>query len=893
MSNTQPPPLPPQHRPSNVSSSPLAPPILYEYAMAFNKPLTKEEKCAWLGEIAHLVLTGVLPQSVYPILRDKIDSLPEVLPSKDRPEEKLPGSDYIHPGPPKPYSVLLRMFEDNKPIHVPDAPKTASRRKQNESDNSAAIFVFITALFFLGLGGFGIYHLYMNSPWKKDEGTGAIALAAPEMKPIALKPKTDNPFEDERDLTAPVGELEKEVLRITLRISCTEKCTYKIEKTRKPLPESYEGQPVRLFKNAKTWRDKEGTFTTIHDFKNRQALDNFIVHKYTKGTVTVDESAGRLVIQHGPEKFHPQGIMYTKISRLPIEIIADIEDTGFPANSYASDITFVFNGKEVYGKDAATASRYGHGFRFNYDGRRFYVFWKDIDANNKIRETLIHEITFDNFQSQGEFDIPKGYLFSPFVLESHPLILGLECRNREDLPDISRFVLRRIITKGRFYGEELNENLQVRLFDTQGVELKNLFDGSEALSPDLMRKPYLYKDQRLFIESCLDPKSGLTVYRVDSPYLESENIDIGFLLPKEKHQPKITLGGCRATIDCRDEKILIGWSDKEASIELQPRKTLKVIHAKYGANDKWIDMTEKARGYLVDNTLNYQLNGAVISDLARNVKKTLVLTYSLDGEEKTETFFDRQMVQVQAHPQYRFARSSSDKKRSFEFVVAEDLETLPDKLPTFEEAKRNNPFASENPSTTVRRNVPIAETYGPELLAITEFKNGYLPSQESFPKNKSCRWGIDPKAGAEIRNIDDCLVIKCRTPPIFHSVALSFYLGSTLQSSKKYLLEIEAKTDSPSRIYSKICSMDEKVWVTENVDRTSTEWKTYKKYFKPQKNASLGKFDLYMGYPDVTFEIRRVSLREVLDGSTDNPFKEKEATDNPFLSQNRSSSTAQ
>lgn len=49
---------------------PSPPPVLpgvAEYIKAFDKPLTADEKAAWMAEITHLVLVGTLPQAVYPV----------------------------------------------------------------------------------------------------------------------------------------------------------------------------------------------------------------------------------------------------------------------------------------------------------------------------------------------------------------------------------------------------------------------------------------------------------------------------------------------------------------------------------------------------------------------------------------------------------------------------------------------------------------------------------------------------------------------------------------------------------------------------------------------------------------------------------------------------------
>ena len=67
-------------------------------------------------------------------------------------------------------------------------------------------------------------------------------------------------------------------------------------------------------------------------------------------------------------------------------------------------------------------------------------------------------------------------------------------------------------------------------------------------------------------------------------------------------------------------------------------KELSIISAKYGALDRWIDVTEKVREQIDDNTLEITVSNAIAGDPIYGVAKTLHLEYTLGGEHKTAAF---------------------------------------------------------------------------------------------------------------------------------------------------------------------------------------------------------------------------------------------------------------
>ena len=64
---------------------------------------------------------------------------------------------------------------------------------------------------------------------------------------------------------------------------------------------------------------------------------------------------------------------------------------------------------------------------------------------------------------------------------------------------------------------------------------------------------------------------------------------------------------------------------------------LRIIAAKYGAHDTWIDVTEQVREKINGYTLEIRASNLIAGDPLFGVTKTLKLEYVLDGERKTAT----------------------------------------------------------------------------------------------------------------------------------------------------------------------------------------------------------------------------------------------------------------
>jgi hypothetical protein len=64
-------------------------------------------------------------------------------------------------------------------------------------------------------------------------------------------------------------------------------------------------------------------------------------------------------------------------------------------------------------------------------------------------------------------------------------------------------------------------------------------------------------------------------------------------------------------------------------------KTLVILQAEYGAEDKWIDVTDRVAAAVRDNTLVIQAGNDLAGDPIPGVVKQLTVVYTLDGEPHT------------------------------------------------------------------------------------------------------------------------------------------------------------------------------------------------------------------------------------------------------------------
>ena len=84
--------------------------------------------------------------------------------------------------------------------------------------------------------------------------------------------------------------------------------------------------------------------------------------------------------------------------------------------------------------------------------------------------------------------------------------------------------------------------------------------------------------------------------------------------------------------------------------EARAVKELRIISAKYGANDTWIDVVEQIKEQIDSNTLEIRVSNAIAGDPLSDAAKTLNLEYTLDEERITAAFREGVTVRIPGDP---------------------------------------------------------------------------------------------------------------------------------------------------------------------------------------------------------------------------------------------------
>ena len=79
-------------------------------------------------------------------------------------------------------------------------------------------------------------------------------------------------------------------------------------------------------------------------------------------------------------------------------------------------------------------------------------------------------------------------------------------------------------------------------------------------------------------------------------------------------------------------------------------KELRIISAKYGAHDTWIDVKEQVKEQIDSNTLEIRVSNAIAGDPLFDAEKTLNLEYTLDGKRITAAFREGLTVRIPGDP---------------------------------------------------------------------------------------------------------------------------------------------------------------------------------------------------------------------------------------------------
>ncbi len=111
-------------------------------------------------------------------------------------------------------------------------------------------------------------------------------------------------------------------------------------------------------------------------------------------------------------------------------------------------------------------------------------------------------------------------------------------------------------------------------------------------------------------------------------------------------------------VDCpgRNDFAQAAWmaprlTNERASAKGSKDSTLQVLHAKYGANDRWMDVTDKLNSMVHDKSLTFTVEfWYTMGDLTPGVPKSLKLSYRLNGIQIDKEFPPLAMVAVGTGP---------------------------------------------------------------------------------------------------------------------------------------------------------------------------------------------------------------------------------------------------
>lgn len=218
--------------------------------------------------------------------------------------------------------------------------------------------------------------------------------------------------------------------------------------------------------------------------------------------------------------------------------------------------------------------------------------------------------------------------------------------------------------------------LGIRVIDANGTSLSPLppaaFQAELAKADEEGGTLYAfqYKEQRIFVKAKTAEKS--VTFQTESPLFESGELSFGLFAPNDKHQPTVKIDDKKgqAEFALSRTKRTIQWTGKAVFTSPKPKKLLEISLAEYGAEDRWKDVTRLIARLQVGDSVQFSAtNDFFGGDPAPSVVKNLVLTYSVDGEEKVETFAENASVRIQYDPKDFYFRLTPKGNKSFEFKV--------------------------------------------------------------------------------------------------------------------------------------------------------------------------------------------------------------------------------
>lgn len=163
---------------------------------------------------------------------------------------------------------------------------------------------------------------------------------------------------------------------------------------------------------------------------------------------------------------------------------------------------------------------------------------------------------------------------------------------------------------------------------------------------------------------------------------------------------------------------------------------------------------------------------------------------------------------------------------------------------------------------TVKEELP--ERLGPEILKITNFKNGYVPGNAATDSDWNI-WYWDGNDKSDIRNMNDVLVIVPDINGDERWPELNF-LAHSVEADKRYRFTIEMRSDADASFEYNIIQTNFPFKPLSSAKHQSVghQWQTYTFYLTPFRSEKNAKIVLNSFEKRRKYEFRSASLREIL-----------------------------
>src|ERR1019366_8041456 len=134
--------------------------------------------------------------------------------------------------------------------------------------------------------------------------------------------------------------------------------------------------------------------------------------------------------------------------------------------------------------------------------------------------------------------------------------------------------------------------------------------------------------------------------------------------------------------------VSVAWQTRAALLPPSSRSVspLVIVKAEYGAQDKWLDITEIARKAVRDGQLRLRADNTLGPDPVHGVVKSLRVTYDIGGKEQRAVASENQEILIDAAPdRYRYTLKPDPGESDLSFVCAFAPKDVPKRLPSTEE----------------------------------------------------------------------------------------------------------------------------------------------------------------------------------------------------------------